>query len=92
MRFVGVVLILLGLAAFGVMFWANAPIEEPASLGKTPNPSLWNEERFNREIRYAVWLSWFVRYGAIPTGLLFIGAGIWCLFPVRRDPTASGLP
>ena len=81
MNILGVLLILLGLAVFGALLFLHAPLEEPASPGKTPRPV--PDEEFERTMRWTYRVAWFTKYGAIPTGLLLIGGGIWCLIPER---------
>jgi hypothetical protein len=79
----GIVLILLGLACFSFLVWANAPMEEPASPGTTPNPSrkrsAWDEWLDRRW----VWMIRFLKYGAIPGGLVSVVAGVLLLIPEK---------
>ncbi len=84
MKILGVGLILLGLACFAVLIWASAPMEEPASPGRTPNPSkLGSDEGFERMQRRWTGLARFCKYGAIPLGVALLAAGIYFLIPDR---------
>jgi hypothetical protein len=82
----GILLIVIGLILLGAIAWGylSPPMEEPASPGKTPNPSrLPSDEAFERTLRWTGRLVLFMRYGAIPTALLLIGAGVFLLVPDR---------
>jgi len=79
---IGVLLILLGIASFGFYIWGNAPMEEPASPGRTPNPSKMAapEEWW---VRAAPLLVRFHKYGAIPAGVVGIIVGALLLLPEK---------
>jgi hypothetical protein len=83
----GILLILLGFASVAVFVWPEAPMEEPANPGKTPNPSKviskfeeWMLYRWNR-IRQVF------RYAAIPAGVVCLVVGTMLLVPKRTRPS-----
>jgi hypothetical protein len=81
----GILLLLVGLGSFGFTVWGNAPLEEPASPGKTPNPSKMPQEEW--WWRLTPLIARLHRF-SIPAGVVFVGAGIMLLLPLdsRRDP------
>lgn len=80
----GLLLILAGALLFGVWIYVcwipGAPLEEPASLGKTPNPSIhpwtYDPEKEAREYRRARWISGLVFYGLPAAGLVLAALGV----------------
>ena len=80
----GIVLILLGLAFFGFYLWGQAPLEEPANPGRTPNPSRMPEGEW--EWRIIVLRILLHRY-AILAGVVFVGIGAVLLLPERTKPS-----
>lgn len=69
----GVLLILFGIASFGFHVWGNAPLEEPASPGRTPNPSKRPAEAW--WWKFTPLIVRLHRF-SIPGGIVFVGAGI----------------
>ena len=69
----GVLLILFGLASLGFYVWGNAPLEEPASPGKTPNPSQMLQEKW--WWKYTPLIVRLHRF-SISGGIVFVGAGM----------------
>jgi hypothetical protein len=80
----GVLLILAGALLFGawvyVCWYPGPPLEEPANLGKTPNPSavpwIYDREKEEREYRLDRWKRGFFFYGMPGAGLILAALGV----------------
>ena len=80
----GVLLVLAGALLFGVwvyVCWApGPPLEEPASPGRTPNPSTapWTYDREKEESEYLLnrWKRGLVFYGLPAAGLILAALGV----------------
>ena len=81
----GILLILFGIASFGFYVWGNAPMEEPASPGATPNPSKTAAESW--WWRFTPLMIRLHTYVAIPAGVVGVVVGALLLLPLdsRRD-------
>ena len=86
MKLLGILLILLGLALIVYSVWfLHAPMEEPASPGKTPNPSKMDEIVLLERLI-------FIHQYVVPgLGLLMAIFGGWMLMPDPR-PRARESP
>jgi|SRR5688572_30418318 len=80
----GVLLLLAGALLFGVWIYVcwipGPPIDEPTTLGSTPNPSTahwrYDHEKEEREYRADRWKRGLVFYGLPAAGLILAALGV----------------
>jgi hypothetical protein len=83
----GLLLLLLGFTGLFTSVWPEAPLEEPASPGKTPNPSETITPFWEWWLYPSVRIIQSIRYAAAVGGVTCLVMGAMLLAPKRAGPS-----